>query len=338
MNPGIPTTAMHPLPLTPIYRRYLWGGRRFSALLGRPLPPGDDYAESWELVDRGSDQSVVAAGPLAGATLGDLVRHRGGELLGRHAPRAAFPLLFKFLDACRDLSVQVHPDDDRAARLVPPDLGKTEAWYVMDAAAGSRIYAGLQAGVDRATLATAARAGRWAEVLHSFEPQVGDCVFIPAGTVHALGAGLVIAEIQQSSDVTYRLYDWDRRGADGRPRPLHVEAGLEAVTRFGPVSPVRSSGRDATMPTADVASRRLVSCDFFELDEIRPADAWQVGGDGRCHFLAVLSGELGLEETWRLPNLGRGTCALLPASIGRQTVSPTAVDRGAARLLHVAIP
>ena len=144
--------------------------------------------------------------------LGELVRHRGGELLGRHASHAAFPLLFKFLDACRDLSVQVHPDDARARRLVPPDLGKTEAWYVIDAAPGSRIYAGLRDGVDRESLGAAVRAGRCGDVLHSFEPRPGDCVFIPAGTVHALGAGLVIAEIQESSDVTYRLYDWDQIG------------------------------------------------------------------------------------------------------------------------------
>ncbi|NBW86328.1 MAG: class I mannose-6-phosphate isomerase, partial [Planctomycetia bacterium] len=125
-----------PLIFAPLYRRYIWGGRRFAGTLGRPLPPGDDYAESWELVDRDADQSVVAAGPLAGETLGGLVRERGGELLGRHAPRRAFPLLFKFLDACRDLSMQVHPDDARAARLAKPDLGKTEAWYVVDALPG----------------------------------------------------------------------------------------------------------------------------------------------------------------------------------------------------------
>jgi mannose-6-phosphate isomerase len=324
---------MHPLLLTPIYRRYLWGGRRFTTLLGRDLPSGNDFAESWELVDRGADQSVVAAGPLAGATLGDLVRHRGVELLGRHAPRAAFPLLFKYLDACRDLSVQVHPDDARAARLTPPDLGKTEAWYVIDAAAGSRIYAGLRDGVDRQTLAAAVQAGRCAEVLHAFEPQAGDCVFIPAGTVHALGAGLVIAEIQQSSDVTYRLYDWDRVGADGKPRPLHVEAGLDAVTRFGPVAPARLEASSAR-----ANARRLVTSDFFVFDEIRTPGDWQVGGDDACHFVTVLSGEFHLDEAWRLPPLLPGTSMLMPAALARQTLSATAATGGMATLLHVSIP
>ena len=133
---------MHPLLFRPIYRRYLWGGRGFATRLGRDLPPGDDYAESWEVVDRSADQSVVAAGPFAGRSLGELVRAHGAELLGRHAGLAAFPLLFKFLDARSDLSVQVHPDDARAALLDPPDRGKTEAWYVIDAAPGARLAAG----------------------------------------------------------------------------------------------------------------------------------------------------------------------------------------------------
>ena len=133
-----------PLVFAPLYRRYIWGGRRFAEAFGRDLPPGDTCAESWELVDRGADQSVVSLGPLAGTPLGGLVRERGVELLGHAAPLAAFPLLFKFLDANRVLSVQVHPDDERAARLDPPDRGKTEAWYVVAAEPGSRIYAGLQ--------------------------------------------------------------------------------------------------------------------------------------------------------------------------------------------------
>jgi mannose-6-phosphate isomerase len=328
--------TMHPLLLTPLYRRYLWGGRRFATHLDRLLPPGDDFAESWELVDRGTDQSVVAAGPLAGTTLGELVRQRGPELLGRHAPRAVFPLLFKFLDACRDLSVQVHPDDARAARLSPPDLGKTEAWYVIDAAPGSRIYAGLHAGVDRESLAAALRAGRCDEVMHSFEPRAGDCVFIPAGTVHAIGAGLAVAEIQESSDVTYRLYDWNRTGADGKSRPLHIEAGLEAVTEFGPVAPVQPQAipSAAALSAADPVSRRLVTCDYFLFDEVRPHGDWAVGGDDVCHFLAVLSGDVHLDPRWHLPPLTKGMCMLLPASIGRQVLTAAATTT----LLHIQLP
>jgi mannose-6-phosphate isomerase len=328
--------VLPPLLLRPIYRRYLWGGRRFASVFGRDLPVGEDFAESWQLVDRGDEQSVVAAGPLAGQTLGRLVREQGHDLLGRHAGLAAFPLLFKFLDAARDLSVQVHPDDAVAARLDPPDLGKTEAWVVVDAAAGARIYAGLREGVDAAALAAALRGGRCDEVLHAFEPRAGDCVFIPAGTVHAIGAGLLVAEIQQSSDVTFRLFDWNRVGPDGRPRPLHVEQGLEAVTRFGPVDPATPRSTD------DPAVTRLVECEYFILDRVTPFPAadgravsrWEVGGDERCHFLTVLSGGLELDGRWQLPPLAVGDGLLLPAAVGREAVT---VAPGTS-LLRVTLP
>ncbi len=316
-----------PLLFTPLYRRYIWGGRRFASAFGRELPAGDDFAESWELVDRGSDQSVVRAGPLAGETLGGIVRKHGEDLFGGRPP-AAFPLLFKFLDANRVLSVQVHPDDARAARLSPPDRGKTEAWYVLAAEPESRIYAGLREGVSPADLAAAIRAGSCEEVLHAFRPVAGDCIFIPAGTVHAIGAGLLVAEIQQSSDVTYRLFDWNRTGPDGQPRPLHIEAGVEAVTRTGPVGAVTAR------PTGDPAVRSLVTCEYFGLDEVRPGSAWRCGGGGRCLFLAVISGQIGLPDRWGLPALGAGDCVLLPASADEEEL--TAED--GTRLLQVTVP
>jgi len=320
--------VLPPLILSPIYRRYLWGGRRFASAFHRRLSEPGPYAESWQLVDRGDDQSVVAAGPLAGSTLHALVQGRGADLLGRHAPLATFPLLFKFLDACQDLSVQVHPDDARAAALGTPDLGKTEAWYVIDAEAGSRIHAGLRAGVSRDQLAAALRAGRCDDVIHSFPVRAGDCVFIPAGTVHAIGAGLLVAEIQQSSDVTFRLHDWNRVGPDGQPRALHVEAGLEATTRLGPVAPV------VRTPTADPAVTRLVGCDYFIFDEVRPRGHWAVGGDDACHVLAVVSGRVGFDERWSLPPLGPGDTALLPASAGRQELATA----DGTTLLRVTLP
>lgn len=316
-----------PLLFSPLYRRYLWGGRRFAAAFGRPLPPGDDYAESWELVDRGDDQSVVRAGPLTGVPLRRIVEERSAELFGRARP-AAFPLLFKFLDAHRVLSVQVHPDDARATRLVPPDRGKTEAWYVVAAEPGALIYAGLREGVGPEDFAAAIRTGTCADVLHSFAPAAGDCVFIPAGTVHAIGAGLLVAEIQQSSDVTYRLFDWNRSGPDGRPRPLHVDAGVEAVTRRGPVDAV------VPRPTADPVARRLVGCEFFTLDEVRPAGGWRCGRDGGCHFLVVLEGTLRLPDRWDLPPLHAGDCVLVPATTGEQACE---AERGS-RLLLIGVP
>jgi mannose-6-phosphate isomerase len=304
---------LHPLVFVPLYRDYLWGGRRFEGLFGRELRKGGVIAESWELVDRGGDQSIVAAGPLAGTPLGELVRTRRGDLLGDAEAAGPFPLLFKFLDAHLDLSVQVHPDDARAAKLVPPDRGKTEAWYVVAAEPGSLIHAGLVPGTTREHLRRAIEQGRAAEVLANFEPQAGDCVFIPAGTVHAIGAGVVVAEIQQSSDVTYRLFDWNRVGPDGRPRALHVEAGIDAVTSFTPVRPVEP------LETPDPSVRRLVACEHFRLDEVRPGTRWATVG-GRLGFLAVIRGGIRLAIHWGLPALGPGRCVLLPAALGPERI------------------
>lgn len=302
---------LYPLRFEPLFRRYLWGGRRLASVLNKPIGDGDDYAESWELVDHGEDQSVVAFGDLAGQTLSALVRDRGDELLGRHSPQTRFPLLFKFLDANRDLSVQVHPDDRAAAQLDPPDLGKTEAWVVIAAEPGSLIYAGLKDGVGRQELEAAMRAGITDDCLHRFEPAVGDCIFIPAGTVHAIGAGLVVAEIQQASDTTFRLFDWNRVGPDGQPRPLHIEQGLDAVDyTFGPVHPQTPR----TLGTSPV--ERLVSCDKFVLDRWQISEPCRVGGDDRFHILALLDGEMTIEGDTSPAPLKRGQTVLLPASCG----------------------
>ncbi len=321
--------SLYPLRFEPIFRRYLWGGRRLHSVLGKPIGPGDDYAESWEVVDHDADQSVVLYGDLRGQTLGDLVAGRGEDLLGRHHPQESFPLLFKFLDAHRDLSVQVHPDDAGAARLEPPDLGKTEAWVVLHADPGSKIYAGLNHGVDRPTLERSIAEGRADTCLHQLEPRVGDCLFIPAGTVHALGAGLVVAEIQQASNTTFRLFDWNRVGPDGQSRPLHVDKGLDAIDfSQGPIS------RCVPAPRGKLPADRLVACDKFVMDRWNLRGSNEIGGDGGCHLIAVLDGRITLDGDPHGESLVRGQTALLPASIG-------AVGLGAAEtatILDISLP
>ena len=246
---------LYPLRFRPVLRRYLWGGRRLATHLDKTLGPGDDYAESWEICDRGPEQSIVVGGPLAGSSLGKLVAGQGAALLGRHHPQAHFPLMLKFIDAARPLSIQVHPADAQAARLDPPDAGKYEAFVVLFAEPGSTVYAGLQPGVDRQSLAEAVRQGRCAELLHCFEPAAGDCVFLPPGTVHALGQGILVAEIQQASEVTFRLFDWNRLGADGRPRPLHVQQALDdnrLLPRAGPSATAAANGPGGRQPVGRV--------------------------------------------------------------------------------------
>jgi mannose-6-phosphate isomerase len=302
-------TSLYPLRFEPVLKRYLWGGRRLEAVLGKSLPPGDDYAESWEIADHPAGQSVVAAGPLKGATLQELVAQHGSELLGKHAPQPRFPLLFKLLDAQKVLSVQVHPTDAAAAKLTPPDLGKTEAWVVLHAEPGSLVYAGLRPGCDRAALEQAVARGNCESCLHSFEPQPGDCLFIPAGVVHALGAGLVIAEIQQASDTTFRLFDWNRTGPDGNPRPLHLEQSFAAIDyRMGPVNPQqpRSTKHEGWQ------REELVQCDKFVLERWQLTKPKQIG-EGRCSLICVLDGQLAISNDPLLEPLRRGQTALLPA-------------------------
>jgi mannose-6-phosphate isomerase len=322
-------TPLYPLRFLPLLRRYLWGGRRLESSLGKSLPTGNDWAESWEIADHGVDQSAVACGPLLGTTLHDLVVHRGRELLGRHHPQASFPLLLKFLDGRQTLSVQVHPDDAMAARLDPPDAGKTEAWLVIEAEPGSVIYAGLKPGVDRAALEAAIRQGTCDQCLNAFPATPGDCVFLAARTVHALGAGILVAEIQQSSDTTYRLFDWNRVGPDGKPRTLHIDQGLDAVDfSRGPVMPTRPQATERPQVG------RLIECDKFVWDRLDFDSPLSLGGDDRCRILTVLQGAVRIEGDAAESALPRGVSALLPASLGPVKLSP----QGRTVLLEAYLP
>jgi mannose-6-phosphate isomerase len=321
--------ALYPLRFEPLFRRYLWGGRKLGTLLHKPIGPESDYAESWEIVDRPADQSRVAAGPLAGVSLSELVRNWGDELLGRHHPQQNFPLLLKFLDCEKTLSVQVHPDDAMAARLTPPDRGKTEAWVVLAAEPGSLIYAGLKRGFDRPALEREVHRGTCELCLHKIEPRPGDCLFLPAGAVHALGTGLVIAEIQQCSDATFRLFDWNRTGPDGRPRPLHVQQALEAIDyHLGPVNV------QTPQPTQRPHVERLAACQQFVLDRWHLDKPRPIGGDERFHLLAVVDGSIDVEDDPSGQSLSLGQAILLPAACGRCTLTP----HGSATLLDIYLP
>ena len=328
------------LRFKPIFRRYLWGGFRLAEVLNKPI--GDKpAAESWEIVDHQDDQSVVASGPLAGKSLRQLIAEAGRELLGESVlqsisspalpPRLRnrFPLLLKFLDANQNLSVQVHPDDRDAAKLTPPDLGKTEAWYVMHADPGAKIYAGLKTGISKADFKRAVATGETESMLHSFEPRSGDCIFIPAGTMHAIGAGLLIAEIQQASNTTFRVDDWGRVDDQGKPRALHLEQAI-AVTDFsrGPIQPLREVDAEADCST-------LVSCDKFILNKICCREPIPVGGDGRFHILAVTRGTVEIESDSDHQPLTIGQTALIPASLPSVTLTP---GGGGAELLEIHLP
>ena len=226
---------LYPLKLQAALHIKVWGGRALQTWLGKSLPSDDPYGEAWEV----HDSCLVTNGPLRGQSLGALTRRYGERLLGGgHAPADGFPLLAKFIDAREWLSVQVHPNDRQASQLEAQARGKTEAWLVLDAAPGAQVVVGLRAGTTRAQAADAIRRGRLDALLQYATVAAGDLVNIPAGTVHALGPGLLIYEIQQSSDTTYRLYDWGRLGLDGQPRQLHIDKGLR-VANLGSPPPVQ---------------------------------------------------------------------------------------------------
>jgi mannose-6-phosphate isomerase len=286
-------------------------------LFEKQIGPESDYAESWELVDREPEQSRVQAGPLAGKSLRELLRDFPQELLGRHAPLPRFPLLVKLLDAAQLLSVQVHPNDRQAARMTPPDLGKTEVWHVLAAQPGSKLYAGLKANVDRAHLEQALRAGQVEPCLHALEPRVGDTIFIPPGTVHALGAGVVIAEFQQSSDVTLRLFDWNRVGADGKPRPLHIDAALQIINfSFGPLKALPAA-KLPNLPNDSAATQELVVCEKFVLKRHAFRGSWSWANDGRFRILMVIEGTARVANDPSAALCGAGTTFLIPAAMPR---------------------
>lgn len=319
---------MYPLRFEPLFKQYLWGGRRLESVLGKPIGGGDDYAESWEIVDHDSGQSVVANGPLAGKTLQQLVADHGPQLLGRHHPVDRFPVLFKFLDANRQLSVQVHPDDAAGAQLDPPDLGKTEAWVVLSAEPDSYLYAGLKRGFDRPALHREVVRQTTELCLHKVYPKVGDCIFIPAGTVHSIGAGLVVAEIQQSSNTTFRLFDWNRVGKDGKTRELHLEQGLDAIDYArGPVDP-------QVPQRINEDCEQLVACEKFVLNRWRFSGPATIGDPQTCQILAVLDGTLTLEgEEGGPKSMKKGQTILVPAAC-----SPIHASGADATLLQMHLP
>lgn len=311
---------MSPLVFDPLFKRIRWGGRRLGSVLHKPIGPEADYAESWEIADHGSDQSVVRGGDFAGQTLAQLVERQNLPLLGRHTGREQFPLLVKFLDASDVLSVQVHPDDLLAKEFAPAENGKTEAWVVLDAEPGSELFVGLKAGVTPEELRTALEAGTVESLLHRFSANVGDCIFVPAGTVHAIGAGVLLAEIQQSSDLTFRMHDWGRMGADGKPRELHIDSALRATDfRRGPVDLVTPR-----ILESDHHQEELVCSDHFVLHRHRGEAPFSLPDDNAFHVMMVLAGHARLTSDGESIEMPLGKTVLLPAERGDTVITPAA--------------
>lgn len=308
--------SLYPLRFEPIFKSNLWGGRRLPEFLRCEPPHGDPIGEAWVLSDVVGSPSRITNGPLEGTTLRELLARDPARVLGTApAPQGLFPLLLKFIDARQELSVQVHPNDEQAAALGPGMFGKTEAWVILDRCAQtSRIYAGFAAGVTDRAFRTALRDRTVPRTLHSFVPDPGDCVFLEAGTVHAIGANILLFEVQQTSDITYRLYDWDRVDVKtGQPRKLHIDEGL-ASADFGrgpcPAVAPAVAESDGTRHEA------LVGCRYFSLQRKSGLAPFSVGADGECRAIVCIGGSGAIEwRGLRLP-LSTGDTILLPAEVG----------------------
>jgi mannose-6-phosphate isomerase len=305
---------LYPLRFEPIYQYRIWGGRRLTDLLTAPLPGNDPIGEAWVLSDRDDHPSCVADGPLKGQTIRQLLKQWPDQLMGKLAGRfSRFPLLLKFLDVHEMLSVQVHPSDRQSNYLPAGEHGKTEAWVVLEAGPKSRIYAGLKPATTANILRRAIANRTVADHLASFSPKLGDGIFLPAGTVHSLG-DLVVFEVQENSDVTFRLYDWDHVDAKtGQPRPLQVDQAMACIDfaqgAVGPVVPVVEE-------VQPVLREQLFGCEHFGLWRLRGESPFRVGAAGMPRVLVCIAGDGQLEHDGVNHAVGKGDVLLLPAVVG----------------------
>lgn len=305
---------VHVLTFDSIYKERLWGGRRLQSLFGRRLPTDTAIGEAWELADLPDDKSVVSAGPETGARLDELVRRWKRSLLGSaELDGGQFPLLVKFLDAHDVLSVQVHPDYETAAAMGPTVRAKYEAWYVIDADPQAYLYRGFRQGVTRRDVEQAVTSNALADLMIKYPARPGDWFYLPGGTVHALGAGLVVAEVQTPSDTTFRLYDWGRVDAKtGRPRNLHVEQAL-ACFEFDTVA---ESAENLVGHCDADADAQMIGASTFDLSkQFKPAGAAGTLDIDEPVVWVVLNGTGSVGgETFRA-EFGPGHVLLIPAGI-----------------------
>jgi mannose-6-phosphate isomerase len=306
---------MLPLVFDPYLRPQIWGGRALGERFGKRLPDAEQtYGESWEVSGHPHHPSTIAEGEFKGRTLPEVFVERKADILGSANRFAQLPLLIKLLDCQRTLSVQVHPDDATAQQMLGEPNGKTEAWVVLETGPEAVIYAGFKPGVERDELVSRLKDGTVEECLHSFKPKVGDCVFMPAGLVHAVGGGVVMAEVQQASDATFRLYDWNRIDpATGQPRTLHIEEALQAIHFHLP------PGKPTTLTPLEsppgVRAERLAECPYFQLDRV-----W-LSGDvslslsaGNCTIWMIAEGAVMLEGAGYRRRFTKGETVLIPAA------------------------
>jgi mannose-6-phosphate isomerase len=323
---------LYPLRLEPIYQYRLWGGRRLANLLSTPLPGDGPIGEAWILSDRDEHASRVADGALKGLTIRELTEHSPRQLMGRAAGRyTRFPLLLKFLDVRERLSVQVHPPDAAATLIPVGETGKTEAWVVLEDGPESRIYAGLKGKTTAENLREALAKGSVEDCLASFVPNPGEALLVRAGTVHSLD-DIVVFEVQENSDVTFRLYDWNHIDpSTGAHRPLQVDEALACIDYDqGPIAPSPS----LIEATAPVLREKVIECEHFCVWRIRGEAPLRVGAAGLPRVIVCLAGEAEMRHGGKSYPIEKGGVILLPAVVGTCSCIP----KGSVSLLEVGLP
>jgi mannose-6-phosphate isomerase len=295
---------LYPLKFEPIYKKRIWGGQKLREMFNKDIPPFEKIGESWELADLPDDKSVIANGELTGQTLNSAITKYPKEITGNKNFAGPFPLLIKFINAEDILSVQVHPDLQACQRMGKGNP-KTECWYIVFAVPGAVIYKGLKKGVTKEKFSKAIKKGNVAELLIRVPVEAGQCHFLPAGTAHSIGAGLLMAEIQTQSDTTYRVFDWNRVDETGKARPLHIEEALESIN---------FDAAGSNLPVTTVG--RLVDCEYFKIDKGHQAKGCEMLlSPGRMKTLVILTGSgaiLGTDGTF--VEFKAGDCILIPAA------------------------
>ena len=315
---------LYPFIFRPIFKDRIWGGRELEGLYSKEIPAGQPIGESWEISDRPGDASVITNGPLAGKDLRWLMVHHAAEVLGDAKPAAQgrFPLLCKILDARKKLSLQVHPPASKAAELKGEP--KTEMWFIVDASPDASLYVGLKRGVTRAEFETKISDGSVADCFHRIPVKAGDTMFLPSGRVHAIGGGLVIFEIQQNSDTTYRVFDWNRVGLDGKPRELHIPQSLASID-FNDFEPKLLGSKYNQAPKFKY--RHLVQDPLFNVQEMvfETAGSFVLAGQ-LLRIVAVVKGVATiLDGASKISiELQPGQFGLIPASLKGVEIKTTA--------------
>lgn len=329
------SSPLSPLTFHPIFKEKPWGGRKMERLVGKSLPEGAKIGESWELSDFGEDVSIVASGPLQGMSLRELMHQWPEALLGpdmNSCPR--FPIMIKFVDAHETLSLQVHPGDEYAKLHEGEPWGKNEMWYVMDAEPGSELILGFKKPMSREELMRAMDEDDFIHLFHQLKVKRDDAIFVPAGCVHALKKGLFVCEIHQTSDLTYRLYDWGRKDEKGMARPLHLKKALECLDYS-----LCNQGLLEGICKDEGAEVRtlLLSCPSFAVERVDLREPCHEENHlGRFQVLIQVAGGAWLEaEGHEGLKLRKGQVVLIPASIKRYSLRP--LTEGSS-LLKVYIP